>query len=109
MNSHGTSFRFPSFLEILLWMIGYLLVVGIVNFVFLRRFDRPEWGWLTIPAIAIFASVLLYGTSARHRPRNFNLDDMVVYRMGTLSSLATPDANLPPSSPPPSTVTPLIP
>jgi hypothetical protein len=108
MKRLGTSFRFPSFLEILLWMIGYLLV-GIVNFVLLRRFDRPEWGWLSIPAIAIFASVLLYGSSARHRPRNFNLDDMVVYRMDDLGPLATADAKVRVSSPRRSTVEPVVP
>jgi hypothetical protein len=109
MKRLGTSFRFPSFLEILLWMIGYLLAVGVINFVLLRRFDRPEWGWITIPGIAILASVLLYGTSARHRPRNFNLDDMVVYRMDNLSSLATADAKVRVSSPRRSTVEPMIP
>jgi len=109
MRRLGTSFRFPSFLEILLWMIGYLLVVGIVNFVLLRRFDRPEWGWITIPAIAVFASILLYGSSARHRPKNYNLDDMVVYRMDNLSSLATADAKLRVSSPRRSTVDPIVP
>ncbi len=109
MKRLGTSFRFPSFLEILLWMIGYLLVVGVVNFVILRRFDRPEWGWLTIPAIAILASVLLYGTSARHRPRNFNLDDMVVYRMDNLSSLAIAEAKVRVSSPRRSIVEPAVP
>ena len=109
MKRLGTSFRFPSFLEILLGMIGYLLVVGIVNFVILRRLDRPEWGWLTIPAIAIFSSVLLYGTSARHRPRNYNLDDMVVYRMDNLSSLATAEAKVRISSPRRSTIEPVVP
>jgi hypothetical protein len=109
MKRLGTSFRFPSFLEILLWMIGYLLVVGIVNFVILRRFDRPEWGWLTIPAIAILASALLYGTSARHRPRNFNLDDVVVYRMDNLSSLAIAEAKVRVSSPRRSMVEPAVP
>ena len=109
MRRLGTSFRFPSFLEILLWMIGYLLAVGVVNFVLLRRLDRPEWGWLTIPAIAIFASVLLYGSSARHRPRNYNLDDMVVYRMDNFSSLATADAKVRVSSPRRSTVDPVVP
>jgi hypothetical protein len=109
MKRLGTSFRFPSFLEILLWMIGYLLVVGIVNFVLLRRFDHPEWGWFTLPAIAICASILLYGTSARHRPRNYNLDDMVVYRMDNLSSLATADAKVRVSSPRRSTVQPVVP
>jgi len=109
MRRLGTSFQFPSFLEILLWMIGYLLVVGVVNFVALRRIGRPEWGWLSIPAIAIFTSVLLYGTSARHRPRNFNLDDMVVYRMDNLSPLATADAKVRISSPRRSTVEPIVP
>jgi hypothetical protein len=109
MKRLGTNFRFPSFLEILFWMIGYLLVVGIVNFVVLRRLNRPEWAWLTIPAIAIFAAALLYGTSARHRPRNFNLDDMVVYRMDNLSSLAAADAKVRVSSPRRSTVDPVVP
>lgn len=109
MKRLGTNFQFPSFLEILLWMIGYLLVVGVVNFVLLRRFDRPEWAWITIPGIAIFASVFLYGTSARHRPRNFNLDDMVVYRMDNLSSLATAEAKVRISSPRRSTVEPIVP
>jgi hypothetical protein len=104
-----TSFRFPTFLEILLWMIGYVLVVGVFNFIILRKMGRPEWAWFTIPAIAILASVLLYGTSARHRPRNFNLDDMVVYRMDNLSPLATADAEVRISSPRRSTVEPVIP
>jgi hypothetical protein len=109
MKRLGTSFRFPTFLEILLWMIGYVLVVGVFNFIILRRMGRPEWAWFTIPAIAILASVLLYGTSARHRPRNFNLDDMVVYRMDNLSSLATADAKVRISSPRRSAVEPVIP
>jgi hypothetical protein len=109
MKRLGTSFRFPTFLEILLWMIGYVLVVGVFNFIVLRRMGRPEWAWFTIPAIAILTSVLLYGTSARHRPRNFNLDDMVVYRMDNLSSLATADAKVRISSPRRSTVEPVIP
>ena len=109
MKRLGTGFRFPAFLELLLWMIGYLLVVGVANFVLLRRIGRPEWGWITIPAIAILASILLYGTSARPRPRNFNLDDMVVYRMDNLSPLAIADAKIRISSPRRSTVDPVVP
>lgn len=109
MKRLGTSFRFPTFLEIFLWLIGYLLAVGVFNFIILRRIGRPEWAWFTIPAIAILTSVLLYGTSARHRPRNFNLDDMVVYRMDSLSALATADAKVRISSPHRSTVEPIVP
>jgi len=109
MKRLGTGFRFPTFLEILLWLIGYLLAVGIFNFILLRRISRPEWGWFTIPAISILTSVLLYGTSARHRPRNFNLDDVVVYRMDNLSSLATANAKVRISSPRRATVEPIVP
>jgi hypothetical protein len=109
MKRLGTTFKFPGFLEILLWMIGYILVVGAVNFVLLRRLGKPELGWLTIPAIAICASILIYVTSARHRPRNYNLDDMVVYHMDDLSSLATAQARMRVSSPRRSSVEPVVP
>jgi hypothetical protein len=109
MKRLGTAFRFPTFFEIFLWMIGYLLAVGIFNFIILRRMGRPELGWFTIPAIAILTSVLLYGASARNRPRNFSLDDMVVYRMDDLSPLATADAKVRISSPRRSIVEPVLP
>jgi len=51
MRRLGTTFRFPSFLEILCWLVGYLLLVGLVNFVVLRAMGKPEWAWFTIPAI----------------------------------------------------------
>jgi hypothetical protein len=44
MKRLGTTFRFPTFLELLLWIAAYLLLVGVVNFVILRRMDRQEWG-----------------------------------------------------------------
>lgn len=99
MKRLGTSFHFPSFLELLLWIVSYLLLVGLVNFVILRRIGRPEWGWLTIPALAVLFSVLLYFSSARNRPRNFGLDDMIVYRADHLSPLATADAKIRLSAP----------
>ena len=85
----GTSFRFPSFLEILLWMLGYILLMALLNFLLLRRLGKQEWGWITIPAFAILVSALLYFSSERHRPRNFGVDEMAVYRMDDKSDLAT--------------------
>ncbi len=108
MRRLGTTFRFPSFLEILCWLLGYLLLVGFVNFVILRAMGKPEWAWFTIPAIAILASLMLYISSARNRPRNFGLDDMVIYRMDSLSPLATAQARIRISSPARSIVEPLV-
>jgi hypothetical protein len=105
----GTSFRFPSFMEILIWMIGYILLVGVVNFFVLRRIGRPEWAWISIPALAIVVSTLVYVSSERHRPRNFGVDEMAVYRMDSLSPETTALARLRISAPGRSIVAPQLP
>ena len=109
MKRLGTRFRFPSFLELLLWIAGYLVLVGIVNFVILRRMGRPEWGWITIPAIAVLFSVLLYAVSARNHPSSFGIDEMTVYRMDNLSPLATAESRVRISAPVRSVVRPVLP
>jgi len=105
----GTSFRFPTFLEIMLWMTGYIFLVGILNFVVLRLAGRPEWSWITIPVIAVVFSCALYLVSARNRPRNFGLDEMTVYQMDSLSPLAVTDLKIRVSAPYRATVHPNLP
>jgi len=95
----GTSFRFPSFLELLLWIVGYLILVGVVNFVVLRRLGRPEWGWISIPLLAILFSLILYFVSSRNHPRNFGLDEIVEYSVDSTSPLALQYARVRVSSP----------
>lgn len=95
----GTTFRFPSFLELLSWIIAYLVLVGLVNFFILRRIGRPDWGWVTIPALAVLFSALLYAVSARNHPSNFGLDEMTVYRLDSLSPLAISSSRVRVSAP----------
>jgi hypothetical protein len=109
MRRLGTSFRFPSFLELLLWIVGYLILVGAVNFVVLHRIGRPEWGWISIPALAILFSLILYVVSARNHPRNFGLDQIVEYRMDPSSPLALLQATVRVSAPAHSIVGPAVP
>src|SRR5271165_2853570 len=109
MRRLGTSFRFPTFLELLLWIIGYLILVGVVNFVVLRRIGRPEWGWISIPALAILFSLFLYMVSARNHPRNFGLDEIVEYRMDPSSPIALLQARVRVSAPVRSSVAPVLP
>lgn len=105
----GTSFRFPSFAEILSWMIAYILVGCLVNFVLLRRLGKQELGWITIPVFAILVSTLLYLSSERHRPRTFVVDEMAVYRMDDKSPLAAAVARIRVSAPSRSEVTAQLP
>jgi len=109
MTRLGTTFHFPGFYELLCWIIGYLLLVGVVNFISLRRMGRQEWGWITIPVIAVLFSILLYAVSARNHPKNFGLDEMTVYRMDNLSSLAMSESKIRVSSPVRATVHAILP
>jgi hypothetical protein len=85
----GTSFDFMSFLSLLLWIMTYLILAGVVNFVILRWIRRPELGWVTLPALAVLFSVALYLYSVRTHPKNFGLDEMTVYEMDSRSTLAS--------------------
>jgi hypothetical protein len=95
----GTTFHFPGFLELLFWIVAYLLIVGLVNFVILRRVGHPEWAWITMPVIAVLFSVLLYAVSARNHPRNFGLDEITIYRIDNRSTLASSVSNVRVSAP----------
>ncbi|HKI12293.1 MAG TPA: hypothetical protein VKA02_09270 [Candidatus Acidoferrum sp.] len=109
MKRLGTSFRFPDFFHLLLWVLAYLFIVGLFNFVLLRRLGRPELGWVTLPLIAIAFSVFLFFWSERDRPRTFGVDEMVVYGMDSRSALATAEAQLRISAPARSVVHPRVP
>lgn len=109
MKRLGTTFRFPTFLELVLWIAAYLILVGVVNFLILRRLGRPEWGWITIPVLSILFSGLLYAVSARSHPSNFGLDEIVIYRMDPHSPLASMQAQVRISAPSRSTAHPILP
>ncbi len=105
----STNFHFPRFFVLLSWMASYLLLVGLFNFVFLRRIGRPEWGWVTIPVIALSFSILLYVVSARQAPRSFGLDEIAVYSMDGISSVATSNVSVRISAPKRSVAAPVLP
>src|SRR5438876_9181514 len=37
-------------------LVGYIVLIGPINYLVLRRLDRREWAWITMPIlIALFA------------------------------------------------------
>lgn len=52
---------------LLLLLLGYVLLVGPVNYLVLRRLDRREWAWITMPLLIVGFTVAAYayGTSLR--------------------------------------------
>lgn len=57
------SLRLPSFWVLVLFMVGYIVAVGPLNFLVLRLFRRPELAWLTIPATVFVFVVGTYGVN----------------------------------------------
>lgn len=50
----------PSFTNLIIILLGYLLVVGPINYIILKKFDKREWAWFTIPALVILFSIGIY-------------------------------------------------
>lgn len=56
-------------LKTMAWMIGpYLLLAGLVNYLVLKKLDKREWTWISIPALSLVFVLLIYLTSFKTRP-----------------------------------------
>ncbi|MGE5560162.1 MAG: hypothetical protein ACM3XN_03790 [Chloroflexota bacterium] len=41
-------------------LVGYIALVGPINYLILKRRDKRDWGWVTIPAIALLVIAVVY-------------------------------------------------
>lgn len=56
--------RPPNLFLIFILLICYVIAVGPVNFRILTRRRKVEWAWVTVPAIVLVFSLLIYGIGA---------------------------------------------
>ncbi len=64
--------QFPSFGVLLLFILFYVVIIGPLNFLILRRMRRSELAWITVPAIVLLfvGGTYAVGTLIRgNRPR----------------------------------------
>lgn len=57
----------PAVSTVALLLVGYLLLVGPVNYIVLKRMDRREWAWLSVPLISVLFVGAVYGLSVGRR------------------------------------------
>lgn len=95
----ATAFRFPTLGWLLTWFGIYTVVVGVLNFAILRRLGRREWGWFTVPVIAVLFALGIYASSANKRPKQMQTDEIAVYWMDDRSPVAAMTAGVRISSP----------
>ena len=76
MSWVGTRFEFPRLSWLLGWMTLYVVVIGIVNFMVLRKIGKVELAWVTVPVVALLFGTLFYFLSVRGKMRQFALDEV---------------------------------
>ena len=71
----------PSVWSLCLFLFGYIVVIGPVNYFILSRLNRREWAWITIPLSIILFSVIAWTVG-------FNLrgNDIIVSRLTVVQS-----------------------
>jgi hypothetical protein len=69
----------PSILQILAFLLVYTILIGPVNYIVLRRLDRRELAWITIPALILGFSACAYVTG--FQLRGFNA---IVHRLAVV-------------------------
>jgi len=83
-----TTFSFPTLRWLTVWLVVYIVVVGVLNFFILTRLNRRELAWITVPAIALVFALMLYFMSAAKRPKNVGVDEIATYTMDNQSRQA---------------------
>ena len=65
----------------LLALLGaYILLIGPVNYLVLKRLDRREWAWITMPLLIVVFAVGAYGFGAALRGSNVIINEVAIVR-----------------------------
>lgn len=64
----------------LLLLGGYILLIGPINYLVLRRLDRREWAWVTMPALILLFAVGAFGFGTLLRGTDVLLNQIAIVR-----------------------------
>ncbi len=68
----------PSIFMICGLMAVYIILIGPLNYIFLRTFKKREWAWISIPLIVLLVTMLSYVYGYFYRGRNPTLSRLTV-------------------------------
>lgn len=76
--SYIPGLNLPSAWQLVLFLLLYTAVIGPINFLVLRRLNRRELAWITIPALVLLFSAVTFLTGFRTRGNAATLNVMSV-------------------------------
>ena len=75
----------PSVLQLILYLLIYVVVIGPVNYIVLKRRNRRELAWITIPVTVLIFSAIAYLTGFQLKGNDTIINEMSV-AVGALDS-----------------------
>jgi hypothetical protein len=61
-------------------LAGYILLIGPINYFVLRRLDKREWAWVTMPALIVAFAVGAYGFGSYLRGSDIVVNEAAIVR-----------------------------
>lgn len=86
------SLQMPPAELLLVVIVGYIVLIGPVNYMVLRRIDRRELAWVTAPALVVVFSLGSYGIGSAMKGSDIIVNRISVARTvsdGTAASIST--------------------
>ncbi|HEX8940253.1 MAG TPA: hypothetical protein VF763_08810 [Candidatus Limnocylindrales bacterium] len=81
------SLALPPLGGLILLLLGYIVAVGPVSYLVLRRLDRREWAWATIPALILVFTAAAFAMGATVRGGDLVVNQVAVVRGATDSEV----------------------
>ena len=70
----------PSIEQLFILLIAYIALIGPINYLILRRLDKREWAWVTIPALVVVFAFGSYGLGATLKGSDVIVNQITVVR-----------------------------
>ncbi len=83
------SLSLPPTSGLLVLLFGYILLIGPVNYAVLRRLDRREWAWATVPALILVFTAGSFGIGAVTRGSSVIIHEVAIVRGAPGTDLAS--------------------
>jgi hypothetical protein len=74
------SLALPPLGGLLLLLVGYVALIGPVNYLVLKRIDRREWAWITMPILIVGFAVGAYAFGSALRGSSIIVNEVAVVR-----------------------------
>jgi hypothetical protein len=84
----------PPISGLLALLAAYIVLIGPINYLVLRRLDRREWAWVTMPVLIVVFAAGAYGFGAALRGVDVIVNEVAVVRGALDSTQGTAQAYL---------------